>query len=60
MEEIKVEELKGLNIGDLYQLAFMQTRAKIERVRKFMGYYQARKLFIEPDGSFLIESLPHA
>lgn len=53
----KITELKGLNGGNLYELVFLKTRAAIEKKRKFCGYYQARKLYIEPSGDILIESL---
>ncbi len=56
MEKITINELKGLDLGNLYGLLFVYTRAQIEKQRKFVGYYKARKLFVEPDGSFLIES----
>ena len=55
MKEITISELKGLNIGQLYELIFLQTRARVEKERKFCGYYKALKLFIEPNGKFLIE-----
>lgn len=58
LQKTNIGELPGLNVGNLYELVFLKTRAAIENKRKFVGYYQARKLFIEPNGSFLIESRP--
>lgn len=55
MKEITIEELKGLNIGQLYELVFLKERARVENERKFCGYHKALKLFIEPSGEFLIE-----
>jgi len=56
MKEITIDDLKGLNIGQLYELVFLKTRANIENERKFCGYYKTLKLFIEPNGKLLIEN----
>lgn len=50
-----IYDLRGLNLGQLYELAFLKTRARFEDKRKFCGYYKARKMFVEPGGELLIE-----
>lgn len=55
MKEITINDLTGLNTGQLYELVFQKTRANVENKRKFCCYYKALKLFIEPNGKLLIE-----
>lgn len=58
LQPITISELTGLNVGQLYELLFLKTRAAIEKRKMFCGHYKMRELYVNMSGQFLIEPDP--